>query len=754
MNSQKSAFLKSSSVLLVALTVGLSACQKAQNASSEVSAKNVVKSGDPSVDQQIGDNSVSFRVMGSQALANNKAQQSVALPGEVDAVKVLRALSQSGSTSSYLLESSGNTTARTQDSLLLGIPMGLIGQQSMFGGVITKVSDPTSDTLGRLKLMDLTPMHVRSVVTNPDTTKAAITFVGCISNCDEMSAQKALFSLPIQAVDSKNNQLIVDLAALGDEMNLVQILDPVGSYTQLQPKTSKTIGFDFSDSTLVFDVQNDMIPIDADPADPKAPVTSFVTRWYLKLSSSFNPAFVSRPAADGVGFFMTERSASPKINRFSVTEFGGEPIKYFLKHVPAEFQNAFAQCFDGWNDQFQTILGRRPITYEFLAENDPRNDLLVTGDIRFNIVEWDLNNIAPYGGLGPSIANQFTGETLSANVLIQGPTIVKLYKDWFKVSAQAADLQAQGQTAAAEGLLRDYFTSVQDLQAKRSAVSYKVSLGKSLEFRQNGASAALEDPLAQRNDFDEIPAGFTYETYMPGYFIDMLTHELGHNLGLRHNFRGNLGATNNTDLGSTSRSIMEYLGRGYRHLDRIGTYDTMAITYGYTGKQPDHKDWYCTDEDVGAPDSPDNSAECSRDDATADPYTYFEGRMNRAIGLLTSPGQKTAPAWSVDDMANELLSTTTGLLLYAATTDKNVSQLSTFQSRSERPKDAQSIKTYVLGRLAGQVCANFDAAVAEKADDAAKKKVQDNVTALKAKVKEIKDQFAGLKAETLGGCLQ
>src|SRR6185437_5346990 len=102
-----------------------------------------------------------------------------------------------------------------------------------------------------------------------------------------------------------------------------------------------------------------------------------------------------------------------KITRWSMTEYGGNPIKYYLKHVPAEFQPAFAECFDDWNDMFQAVLGRRPLTYEFLADNDPRNDLLVTGDIRYNIVEWDLNNKASYGGLGPSIANQFTGEILS-----------------------------------------------------------------------------------------------------------------------------------------------------------------------------------------------------------------------------------------------------------------------------------------------------------------------------------------------------
>jgi hypothetical protein len=325
-----------------------------------------------------------------------------------------------------------------------------------------------------------------------------------------------------------------------------------------------------------------------------------------------------------------------------------------------------------------------------------------------------------------------------------------LYSQWFKTSAQAADLKAQGQTAQAEALMRDYFKSVQQLQAKRSAVTYKVKLGKDLEFSRQ---AGLEDPLAQRNDFDEIPAGYTYETYMPGYFIDMLTHELGHNMGLRHNFRGNLGATSDTALGGTSRSIMEYLGRTYRQVDRLGQYDLMAIQYGYTGKAPEHTDWYCTDEDVASPDQPDNSAECSRDDATADPYSYFENRLAHAVTLLTNPGSKDAPVWSIDDMNAELTSTVAGLLFYASTNDGNVSKLTNFVSQSGRPKDAKGIKDYVLSRLASQICTGHENSIMEKADDASKKKVTDNLTALKAKVVELKGAFGTLQSEALPGCI-
>ena len=89
-------------------------------------------------------------------------------------------------------------------------------------------------------------------------------------------------------------------------------------------------------------------------------------------------------------------------------------------------------------------------------------------------------NKASYGGLGPSIANQYTGETMSANVLIQGPTIVKLYTQWFGVSQKAQDLIAQGKTNEANLLIKNFETSVSKELEGRSNKTFKLKLGKNL----------------------------------------------------------------------------------------------------------------------------------------------------------------------------------------------------------------------------------------------------------------------------------
>jgi hypothetical protein len=490
-----------------------------------------------------------------------------------------------------------------------------------------------------------------------------------------------------------------------------------------------------------------MVPIDSKTDD--APVTVFTTRWYLKLNSASNPAFTSRAPADGVGFFTTERSAETKITRFSTTSFGGSSVKYFVKNVPAEFQPAFAKAFDSWNDQFQAIVGRKLLTYEFIAADDKRAPLLVPGDIRFNIIEWDLENLAPYGGLGPSIANQFTGETLSANILVQGPTIVKLYTEWFKLAKQAEQLREEGRVEEAEELLRDFLRETDALQARRTSVSYKLSLG-ALPFNQTTHSEALEDPLFQRNDFEVLPAGYTYETYMQGYFLELVGHEMGHTLGLRHNFRGNLGATSDQDVGKVSRSIMEYLGRAYRHVDRIGVYDTMALGYGYAGTKPAHTDWFCTDENVISATEVGNSAECSRDDATSDPFGFFEMRLTRSMELLLAPARKTAPTWTVTDMDRELNIAANGLLYYATTSESGAKKLLNFFGKPGRPADGAGIKSFALARLEQQLCdPALDQVIAQKESEDARTKTAANLTALRARVKDLKNAIAPLQKDTL-----
>jgi len=55
----------------------------------------------------------------------------------------------------------------------------------------------------------------------------------------------------------------------------------------------------------------------------------------------------------------------------------------------------------------------------------------------------------------------------------------------------------------------------------------------------------------------------------------------------------------------------------------------LAISYGYKGEAPKHLNWFCTDEDQGSDKATlvVKSAECTKSDATSDPYSFGTARL-------------------------------------------------------------------------------------------------------------------------------
>jgi len=693
------------------LSAFLTAClQMPFSGSSKTKTRksNLVTNDSKKVDETIIDGDLRLRILSEESFELNKQQENVISPVSLDGRKLLDSLPQENRLNFH--KSNPEVPSVAQDthknsSLLVGFPIGLVGQQNIFGGVITKVSDKESEDLGGLKLTDLPPLHVRTKVSQDPAGNYSLVLVGCVTKCGETSDQSILVSFPIVGVDKNSSVLFLDLASLGQELNLVSMLDPQGEYTQLKTIASVTSAVDFSYSTLVFDVLTTMIPVTAQDENPEAPRTEFTVRWYLKLNSAFNPAFDIRLPTQGVGFFQTERSKTSKITRFSTSD-DGSTVHYYLKNIPKEFRDIFSGALDNWNAEFKKIIGRELLSYEFLELDDPRTESIIAGDIRYNVIEWDLENRAGYGGLGPSIANQFTGEIISANVLIQGPHIIKLYTKWFQVSEEVRELRSNGLFREANFKLKAFDKEFDQSINKYKNQKFILKLGDKLELNVRSQKADLEDPI-YKGHFELVPVGVSFQEYMTGYFTEMLEHEIGHNLGLRHNFKGNLGAIENGEKGSVSRSIMEYLGRPYRHLNMIGLYDRMAISYGYAGVQPRYLNWFCTDEDQ--PTTQNDSAktkspECSKSDATSDPFSFWESRLQRAIDLLVETKSKTAPIWTYDELKSNVEESLLGLAAYALSSEKTLNTWTNFFGKANRPESPSEIKDYVLNSLKTKLC--------------------------------------------------
>jgi hypothetical protein len=155
-----------------------------------------------------------------------------------------------------------------------------------------------------------------------------------------------------------------------------------------------------------------------------------------------------------------------------------------------------------------------------------------------------------------------------------------------------------------------------------------------------------EKPEEDDEMIDGIPSRF-----LGPLLMDLVCHEVGHTLGLRHNFRGSsiysLDQINSDEVRGQkafASSIMDYIPINFAVEDGdiqgdyamidIGPYDYWAIEFGY-GPDNDVKKilarsaepelTYGTDEDTSGPDPRDR-----RYDFTSDPLDYVEQQMELA----------------------------------------------------------------------------------------------------------------------------
>lgn len=123
-----------------------------------------------------------------------------------------------------------------------------------------------------------------------------------------------------------------------------------------------------------------------------------------------------------------------------------------------------------------------------------------------------------------------------------------------------------------------------------------------------------------------IPVGMTRKEYVEQYLTHVVLHEVGHTLGLRHNFAGSL----------QNSSVMDYTtDDDALSLTHPGPYDVAAVRYLYGLSTDLPTQPFCTDEDTAV------AALCDRFDSGGDPLTTqhtpaFDAKLRR--DLAGTPG--------------------------------------------------------------------------------------------------------------------
>ena len=310
-----------------------------------------------------------------------------------------------------------------------------------------------------------------------------------------------------------------------------------------------------------------------------------------------------RPADDRVGYFTTSKfdfskdrqpeSFESYVNRWRLEKEHPEaalsepvePIVYYLdRSIPKEYRGDVRAGIEAWRKAFRAAGFKNAIE----ARLAPDDSTWSAEDVRYSTIRWTPGYNMGYA-IGPSQADPRTGELLNADILISSRWPSFWMRDW--------------------DFLADDVAKMIERDKQRQRLRERLPAG--LENRLCTAAAgrtqqmALQyTALAARGAVD--PAEPMPEKYLSQAIRDLVMHEVGHTLGLRHNFKASsaIPADRLHDEAFTRKhgvalSVMDYAPvnvappgsgeeQGYYWNPEVGSYDVWAIRYGYApaGEQP------------------------------------------------------------------------------------------------------------------------------------------------------------------------
>lgn len=343
---------------------------------------------------------------------------------------------------------------------------------------------------------------------------------------------------------------------------------------------------------------------------------------HFSLSSLPTGSYEPRPADDRIGYFLSSMRDfsnpdpdSPYVRYINRWNLQNKPIVFWIENTtPYEFRDAVKAGALEWNKAFAKI--GIPDAIDVKIQPD---EAAWSSDIRYNLIRWLDSSEPKFAGFGPSHVNPLTGEIYHASVLIDGTTI----QDLERIYRYEIGLH--------------HNNSIEKLS--------KPCLYQNLEAEE--AEQGLLDLMLNSPE----PVHFNVpKSFLDAYIKSLVMHEVGHALGLRHNFKGSTFHTlvevqdaELTKKTGLSASVMDYLPinlanskqkQGEYFYSTIGPYDYWAIAYGYT---PDdsykllpalstrHEYAYATDEDTDSPYSIDPHAMTF--DLSSDPLGFVENRF-------------------------------------------------------------------------------------------------------------------------------
>ena len=311
-----------------------------------------------------------------------------------------------------------------------------------------------------------------------------------------------------------------------------------------------------------------------------------------------------------------------------------KPITFYLgNEIPEKYREPIRQGILEWNKGFERIGFKNAIVVK-QQPDDADYDL---GETQYSSVRWMATATPSFGAIGPSQVDPRTGEILDADIGWDASQVrnIRALKTEGVVAYTPMYDAVSGElshASGAEGHTHSRFCN--HLEHASREMGFALSL---LEAR---GELDPDSPEADKLVFD--------------FLKDVTMHEVGHTLGLRHNFRASTAVSQQqisdkayAEKNGLTGSVMEYtpvnIGlkgekQGAYFTPTLGAYDYWAIEYAYkpfsaeqegaelakiAARASDPQLAFATDEDIGVAIDP----MVNQSDLGNDPLAFFKRRM-------------------------------------------------------------------------------------------------------------------------------
>jgi hypothetical protein len=251
-----------------------------------------------------------------------------------------------------------------------------------------------------------------------------------------------------------------------------------------------------------------------------------------------------------------------------------KPIVFWLDNaIPTEYRDAVREGILMWNKAFEQIGYKNAIVVKQMPDNADWDH----ADMRYNTIRWVTSIGAGYA-VAQARVNPLTGQVINANITVDSSWTHYIKSERIAVVAPSS-----------------YFEQMMAPKDPAQALKNAADPAHCDLAAETGEQAWVGDLAMQML----APAGTKVDekAYVHAHLREVVCHEMGHILGLRHNFIAstyhslaelkNPNVVKNTGV---SASVMDYIPFNISALktadvpfyqDTVGPYDIWAIKYGY-----------------------------------------------------------------------------------------------------------------------------------------------------------------------------